>query len=277
MNRANAESKWGASNTQAAVALGTAQGHSLMDLQPEIAWESARKLAGRARCIRRGRIDCWQGHHYLFGTLTIDEDTYRESHNKAATALQLATEAAYREMFDCLEATGYPHLARVWNYLPRINTVEDSIERYLQFNIGRQDAFLASHRDLTEALPAACALGSRGGKFTIGFLATRQPVQSLENPRQVSAYHYPMDYGPRSPTFARAVLLDNGGEPLLFISGTAAIIGHRSVQPGNAIAQTRETITNLEMMIETANRAVGRSHFSPNNLNYVVPERKAAF
>src|SRR5262249_5729347 len=40
----------------------------------------------------------------------------------------------------------------------------------------------------------------------------------------------------------------------LFISGTASIVGHRTVHPGDVAAQTRETLTNIEALLDEANR-----------------------
>ncbi len=239
-------------------------------LRPELTWEGALKLSAGAGPIRRGAVDCWPGRDLLFGALAIDEHAFRGRCRGMATALRAATDAGYRELFECIEGAGYPHLLRMWNYLPRINAIEDGLERYRQFNIGRQEAFVAAGRSLTGALPAACALGSRDGDLRIGFLAARRPPRSLENPRQVSAFRYPPDYGPRSPIFARAVISEPAGGPLLFISGTAAIVGHRSLHPGDVVAQTRETIVNLEAMIEAANGALGRPLFRREDLDYVV-------
>ena len=69
------------------------------------------------------------------------------------------------------------------------------------------DALIAYRRDLTGNVPAACALGSRNGSpLVIYFLASRQPVTPVENPRQISAYDYPAQYGPK-PAFSRASIL----------------------------------------------------------------------
>ena len=241
---------------------------ALLDLHPETAWRSARDLTGSPRAIQRGVIACWEGADLLFGSLVLDERDFRAS--PGSTALQGATEAGYRALFACLASAGYPHLARVWNYLPRINAHESGSERYRQFNCGRQAAFLAAAQPLAGSVPAACALGARAGGLRIGFLATRTPARVLENPRQVSAYDYPPEYGPRSPTFARATLVETAGVPALFVSGTAAIVGHRSRHPGDVVAQTRETIVNLETMTAVANAALARPRFRPDTLEYVV-------
>jgi chorismate lyase / 3-hydroxybenzoate synthase len=78
-------------------------------------------------------------------------------------------------------------------------------------------------------------------------------VRHVENPRQVSAYHYPQRYGPRAPTFSRAALAEAGDGRLgLFISGTASIVGHESVHPGDVRAQVRETLANLQAVLANA-------------------------
>src|SRR2546430_4442521 len=55
------------------------------------------------------------------------------------SALHQATTQAYRQICATLAAEGYPHLLRVWNYLPDINRDSHGTERYRQFNseIGR--------------------------------------------------------------------------------------------------------------------------------------------
>jgi enamine deaminase RidA (YjgF/YER057c/UK114 family) len=184
---------------------------------------------------------------YLFGILHIAEPM-----EASAPPLQQATESAYRQIFALMASLGYPVSLRFWNYIADINTVTHGLERYRQFNLGRQEAYLASGREVKDDLPAACALGIDQGPLSIAFLAGRTPGLPIENPRQISAYDYPQDYGPRSPTFSRAYLLPQAG--LLLISGTASIVGHQTVHPGDVRAQTRETLANLQAVMATANR-----------------------
>lgn len=76
----------------------------------------------------------------------------------------------------------------------------------------------------------------------------------IENPRQVSAFHYPPQYGRRSPSFSRAVLKNWGeGHEHLYISGTASIVGHAS-QHGDLLPQLAETLANLEALLAEADR-----------------------
>ena len=98
-------------------------------------------------------------------------------------------------------------------------------------------------------MPAASALGSPAGPLALYFLAGRAAPECLENPRQVSAYHYPGQYGACPPSFSRATLVRHRGATL-FISGTSSIRGHRTVHEGDPAAQTRETLTNIATLLE---------------------------
>ena len=75
----------------------------------------------------------------------------------------------------------------------------------------------------------------------------------IENPRQISAYSYPAQYGPRGPTFSRALFATWDNLQQLYISGTAAIFGHLSQHEGDAEAQAMETIVNLRSVMDEAN------------------------
>jgi len=223
-------------------------------------WHSAELLQSG----RHGPIRYRQSETLLFGCMSLDEVAA-----DARPPLQATTEAAYASIFELLESRGY-HALRFWNYFPAINQESHDKERYRQFNIGRQDAFLAHGRSVIGNVPAACALGSAGGGLHIAFLAARANVISVENPRQVSAYHYPSQYGPRSPTFARAGLVKLGGRDMLFISGTASIVGHQSLHDGDVAAQTRECLQNIAAIVAEAKRQAPSADFRLDALTYKV-------
>ena len=159
-------------------------------------------------------------------------------------------ENAYADIFDYIDARGYSHLLRVWNYFPGINAEDGALERYRRFSIGRHAAFAARAGDAP--LPAASALGTQSGPLTIYFIAGRTPGLAIENPRQMSAYHYPTDYGPRSPLFSRAMVGVGDTARPLFISGTASIVGHETRHAQDVSAQTTELLVNINALIEAA-------------------------
>ena len=248
-------------------------------------------------CVPMQRLDAadsvcevWQGSgeltqgqsgaiHYrhdadvLFGVLVLPETQFTGEVD--STPLQQATESAYSQVFALLDELHYPHLFRFWNYITDINAHSFGLERYRQFNQGRQDAFLAHGREVVGKVPAACALGfdqgrSAAGLLTIAFLAGRVMPINIENPRQISAYQYPQQYGPRSPTFSRASLVKLGQDEVLFISGTASIVGHATLHPTDVVAQTRETMTNIEAVLAEANALTRQARFALATLHYKV-------
>jgi chorismate lyase/3-hydroxybenzoate synthase len=191
------------------------------------------------------RVQYRYSEDLLFGCLTIAEEAIDA--RSEAGALLRATEIAYQEIFDVLNETQHRHLIRIWNYLPDINAQAGDDERYRHFNSARQMAFRKSGRATMGTVPAACALGSpTGSPISIYFLAARRPPKMIENPRQTSAYLYPPKFGKHSPIFSRACVWGESGAGNLFISGTASIVGHETIHPGDVVAQTRETMINIE-------------------------------
>ncbi len=191
--------------------------------------------------------------HILFGCASITQGD--NDH------LEHITEALYRQIFDCMDTAGMRHFSRAWHYLPAINSAEQSLERYRRFSMGRHEAFVAKGRQIERDAPAASALGSKtmpsqAAQLVIYFIATASPGTPIENPRQVSAYKYPPQYGPKSPTFARAFLAPSP-QDIFYVSGTASIVGHETLHAGNVRAQTRETIANIgALAIEAEKRCV---------------------
>ncbi len=220
-----------------------------------MAWLSG----GDVRSGRRGALAYRHTDEWLFGVLNLDEADFTAQGE--TTALQNAAETAYHTVFEALDTLGYPGLLRVWTYLPRINAIEGGTERYRQFNAGRQKGFTAAGRALDRDMPAACVLGSTHGPLTLAFLAGRQCPQGVENPRQLSAWRYPAEYGTRSPLFSRAAFARCGNENsdgiLLFISGTASIVGHTTRHVGDVAAQTREALANIDAVFDEAGKVAG--------------------
>jgi enamine deaminase RidA (YjgF/YER057c/UK114 family) len=233
-------------------------------------WYSAESCRSGEWSGIRFRVD----DNVLYGVIDIEEaGTPAEG---SALPLQRASEDAYRRIFALLDREGYPQLWRAWNYLADINAERDGLERYRQFNIGRHDAFVASGRLARGQVPAACALGTTSGPLTIAFMAGRAAPLPVENPRQVSAYDYPAQYGPRSPTFSRAALAHLPGQELLFISGTASIVGHRTLHVGDAAGQTRETIANIAALLDAGGRIARTQAYRLDELHYRAYVRRAA-
>lgn len=215
------------------------QVHYLSTARPPPRWDGVLGVAtfvcelGSAAHIvlagHRGPLGYRATSEVLFGSITLPE----RPEDTRGTGLSRATLAAYAQMLAITDAAGYPHLVRVWNYLGAINIQTHGVERYRQFNSAWQRAFTEGGRAVTGGVPAACALGTTAGSpLVIYFIASRSAPVFIENPRQVSAYHYPPRYGAHSPVFSRAAVLPGRDCRTLFISGTQASWGTRRCMRG---------------------------------------------
>lgn len=159
-------------------------------------------------------------------------------------ALDHHTEETYRALFAVVRAAGR-QVARIWNYVPEINAdAPEGLENYRVFCRGRARACDAE----AGALPAASAVGGEPGWLVVVFAAARGNPQNKENPEQVPAYEYPLDYGPRAPSFSRAAQVEANGRRWTFISGTAAIKGHATVSADSLEGQIDCTLDNLRLI-----------------------------
>lgn len=161
-------------------------------------------------------------------------------------------EGLYAELIERLRASEFAYPLRLWNYFPAINSGAGDRERYRRFCVGRGRALEVA--GLADArMCAATAIGTTEPVMRLIALAGRYPGVSIENPRQVSAWNYPAEYGPRSPAFARATAIGlAGGRAGLLISGTASVVGHATAHPGDCLAQAEEAADNLQALLETA-------------------------
>jgi enamine deaminase RidA (YjgF/YER057c/UK114 family) len=230
------------------------------------------RTRGRTHPGSHGEVHYGRGGDLLFGSIAVPEAELESAAGASRrTPLEIATDRAYRQVYATLAAANTPHLVRVWNYLPEINIDTHGLERYRQFNTARQEASLACGRAIAGSVPAASALGAASGSpLTIYFLASRHAPAFIENPRQVSAYRYPAQYGPRTPAFSRATVLGEGSEATLFISGTASIVGHQTLHTGDPAAQARETLVNIEALLAEAAGRCGMGTLGLETLAYKV-------
>lgn len=225
-------------NASCAELVETADGASLNLPLPHLAGADGESLGNPGASLRwEDGFLIAEDESSLIGATLID----------AADRLEAPVERAYRTL---LRLTQEWHLYRIWNYIPGINEVRGGLERYQQFNIGRWAAFESIYGwDLRSFMPAASAVGLQGDTAVLIFQAGRTRAEYLENPSQIPAYHYPADYGPRPPGFARGVVADCPAHRLALLSGTASIEGHRSIGAGDLKAQLRVTQHNIETML----------------------------
>jgi chorismate lyase/3-hydroxybenzoate synthase len=190
---------------------------------------------------REGALQWSAGGGWLFAAIQVDE----REHGGPGPAAQ----HAYTQLRQFVATRAEQHVLRVWNYLGAINQGAGDAERYKQFCDGRARGVASFFSD---GFPAASALGHHGPQhlLQVYLLACDQTGTRVENPRQVSAWRYPRQYGRTPPSFARAMTLPAGDA--LAISGTAAVVGHASAHHDDLDAQLAETLTNIRALLASA-------------------------
>lgn len=204
---------------------------------PYEVWHTGRPV----RSGRDGEI-AWASDGALsFGVIEVPE----------ADGIIEAAAHAYARLTAFVRDSGTPHLLRIWNYLDAITQGDGDTERYRQFCVGRARGL--GGFDPTR-LPAATAIGrcDDARVLQIYWLSSNAPGTPIENPRQVSAYRYPRQYGPQPPSFARAMLPPTTTKMPLLLSGTAAVVGHASAHADALLAQIDETFLNFDALLGAA-------------------------
>jgi chorismate lyase/3-hydroxybenzoate synthase len=225
--------------------------HPIVLPLPWLAGTSRAEFWSAAQPARHHEGSGWclgESDEIQLGALALDE---REG------PIEQLAERGYRHLTELCESRGYPHVLRVWNYFGAINSGERDQERYRRFCVGRARVI---GREPPTGYAAATAIGLPGAPSALHlhWLAARRPGVPIENPRQVSAWDYPREYGPVAPGFSRAMLLEWGERPVLLISGTASVVGHASTHQ-DALAQLDETLRNLDALLARAAARVGSS------------------
>ncbi len=160
----------------------------------------------------------------------------------------------------------FDQVIRTWLYLGGIVAAEGPTQRYKELNRARADLykdvpFLAGYQRETRRgpiFPASTGIGTEGRELiasAIALATDRDDIIAtpLENPRQTSAYDYARSYSLQSPKFSRAMALSYGPDNTIFISGTASITNSETRHIGDVVAQTHESLDNIEALISEEN------------------------
>lgn len=176
---------------------------------------------------------------------------------------------SFEKMKTILFSEGFTmdHVLRQWNYIPQIlnYTKENNLfhQNYQLFNEIRQSYYSIYKRN--KSYPAATGIGMDFGTITIDFLAIKSneaKIVDIDNPNQVNAYKYGQEVlvGPsfiknnkKTPLFERAKYLSSFDNALIFISGTASIVGEKSLGLEDVIEQTNITFKNISDLTSTQN------------------------
>jgi chorismate lyase/3-hydroxybenzoate synthase len=200
--------------------------------------------------VKHGSWDCLrfaQGEQLTMGHIALDL--------RDGGGMREASRQAYDILQSYLQQSPHQWPLKIWNYIPAINEGSGDDERYRQFCLGRADAVLIDPGDLPP-LPAATAIGAPAAEpaLQVYFLAGALPGLDVENPRQVSAWRYPRQYGPRSPLFSRGTILTLNGARQFLLSGTASVVGHQTHHEHQVANQLSESLRNVHSLLEEGRR-----------------------
>lgn len=208
------------------------------------------RMFERGKAFRDEGLTLVASGDYLLGAVHVDGDR-----------VDAAAKDVYSRILRAIRKHGTPFLLRMWNHVGSINDDDDGLERYRRFCVGRYEAFHDAGYLMEADLPAASAVGMQGRDLQVYFLAARTAGVQVENPRQVAAYHYPPQYGPKSPSFSRATVYRRDDATIIYVSGTSSVVGHESVHTGDVLAQLEETLVNLNVVLGRAMAGASLANF----------------
>ncbi|MBN1985469.1 MAG: hypothetical protein JW761_04145 [Prolixibacteraceae bacterium] len=180
-------------------------------------------------------------------------------------------EQAFYELNLLFEKYHFPvhSIIRQWNYLEDILGFDGDQQRYQEFNNIRSQ-YYGNVFEKT-GYPAATGIGMNSGGVIIEFVALKSDealTKPVDNPGQVAAHHYSKQVlvGDEcvlktTPKFERARYLELLGKKMIFISGTASIIGEKTVGLDDPEEQTKVTIQNIQRLysVEVLEKIAGKN------------------
>ncbi len=186
------------------------------------------------------------------GSGSFDKDTRKAAENAFDQAVALLRQ----------EDMSLNNIVRQWNYIGNILAVRDGFQNYQVFNEVRGE-YYNRHRTVI-GYPAATGIGLKLNSVVIDFCAVKPDesvrIKGLSNPNQVNAYEYGQtvlkgtkDTGKpkkQPPQFERALIMAHERNAVLYISGTASIIGQVTIGKDNISEQTQVTIENIKKLTD---------------------------
>ncbi|MET1073674.1 MAG: hypothetical protein ABWY11_13595 [Umezawaea sp.] len=166
-----------------------------------------------------------------------------------------AVRDVYAEIFALAGWSGYPDICRLWHYIGDIDGAgANGLGTYQDFRAGRARAFEEFRPPF--GMPTTTGVGSAGQGITVCVLATRAgKLTAIGIPDQVPAQRHPTGRGTEPLAFARAGYLERAEGDVLFLSGTASVVGGRTVHPGNLRGQLDRTFATIRTVVGGPNLA----------------------
>ncbi len=171
---------------------------------------------------------------------------------------KINSEKAFSDLSEIFQKTEFHvgSIVRQWNYLEDILGYDGPEQRYQEFNNARTIFYSDAFEN--NGYPAATGIGMNEGGVLIEFVAVQSEYCSssaINNPEQIAAHTYSDEVLvgegcvlKTTPKFERARYLELHGKKMVFISGTASIVGENTVGVGDPEEQTEVTINNIKQL-----------------------------
>ena len=168
------------------------------------------------------------------------------------------SENAFNTLSKIFKERSFPvnSIVRQWNYIEDIVGFDGDDQKYQEFNNVRSEFYDTCFEE--KGYPAATGIGMNRGGLIIEFVAVKSTefeTSPVDNPGQIAAHSYSEDVliGEEciiktTPKFERARFMEMFGKKLIFISGTASIIGENTVGVNDPVKQTEITIQNIQRL-----------------------------
>ena len=154
------------------------------------------------------------------------------------------------------------NIVRQWNYIENITTISPEGQNYQQFNDSRSRFYAKT--EWPNGYPAATGIGTACGGVSVvvdALINSSTRSQAIDNPLQISAHAYSQrvlidsdaNRQKSTPKFERARRVEWNLNPMIYISGTAAIRGEESCSATDIEQQINLTIGNIEHLISENN------------------------
>lgn len=160
------------------------------------------------------------------------------------------------------EGLSIKNIIRQWNYIENIAALKGASQNYQDFNDVRARYYSLVNFD--QGYPAATGIGQDTGGVIIGFIAVSDSdivsVRPIANPGQIDAHRYSKmvlegnSAEKCTPKFERAKLVSIGPRNYIYVSGTASILGEKTVHVGDVEKQTLTTIENIKRLFSRENQ-----------------------
>lgn len=202
----------------------------------------------------------------------VDTNNYKEYWTIGAQSVHpdfnilASSKAAFSYLYELYKHLGlnFNNIIRQWNYVGEIlsnETIDGSKRQHYQMFNETRSEFYGKYRTRTD-FPAATGIGMKYLGVCIDSFAVNGnenlKIIPISNPQQSESYKYGQqvlvgDPGCRlkknqPPQFERAKLIALKNAARLIISGTASIIGQKTVAIDDVEEQTRVTIKNIELL-----------------------------